>query len=186
MVYDKATRGGRYANLKIKFMTQIFKVLKNFELDGEPVRIGQEVVCRAREAEALQKQGFITPSDRELDPAEPKDAELIAKSKSRAERRHSEITGAEAQRDEEKNEREIEKDVDRVARVEKAKVLAEKVGRIEDIEALEAMTIEQLDKEIEVMSAALPAENKEETEETTEDAKPEAPAPTSRNRTAKG
>ena len=39
-------------------MTQIFKVLKDFELDGEAVRSGQEVVCRAREAEKLQKEGY--------------------------------------------------------------------------------------------------------------------------------
>lgn len=163
-------------------MTQVFKVLKNFELDGEVVRIGQEVVCRAREAEKLQKEGFITPSTRELDPADKKDAELIAKSDGRAEKRHNEIKENTAERDAEKEEREVGKDVDRIARVEKAKVLAEKVGRTEDVEALEAMSIEQLDKEIEVMSAALPPAK----EETTEEVKTEAPAPAPRKRASKG
>jgi hypothetical protein len=167
-------------------MTQVFKVLKNFELDGEAVRSGKEVVCRAREAEKLQKEGFITPSDRELDPADPKDAELITKSNERAGRRHAEIKENIAERDAEKEEREVGKDVDRVARVEKAKVLAEKVGRTEDVEALEAMSIEQLDREIEVMSAALPTAPEETKEDTTEETKTEVVPPAPRNRAPKG
>lgn len=178
--------GGRYANLKIKFMTQVFKVLKEFELDGEKVRSGQEVVCRAREAEKLQKEGFITPSDRELDPAEPKDAELISKSDDRAGKRHAEIQDSTTEREAEKHEREVGKDVDRIARVEKAKMLAEKVGRTEDVEALESMTTEQLDKEIEVMSAAFPAESEETKEETTEETKTEVVPPAPRKRAPKG
>ena len=167
-------------------MTQVFKVLKNFELDGEAVRSGQEVVCRAREAEKLQKEGFITPSERELDPKDKNDAELIAKSNGRAEKRHTEITENTAERDAEKEEREVGKDVERIAKVEKAKVLAEKVGRTEDVEALEAMSVEQLDKEIEVMSAALPPAPEETKEETTEEVKADAPVKTPRKRVAKG
>lgn len=163
-------------------MTQVFKVLKNFELDGEAVRSGQEVVCRAREAEKLEKEGFITPSERELDPNDKNDAALIAKSDERAGKRHAEIKENTTERDAEKEEREVGKDVERVARLEKAKVLAEKIGRTEDVEALEAMSVEQLDKEIEVMSAALPPEK----EETTEEVKTEAPVKAPRKRVAKG
>ena len=101
-------------------MAQIYKVLKDFELAGEAVRSGQEVVCRAREAEDLQKQGFLAPVDRELDPNDDKDAALLAKCEKRADDRHAKITGQEAERDAAAHDREVEKDKrreERAARV---------------------------------------------------------------------
>lgn len=93
---------------------QVYKVLKEFELNNELVKSGEEVAVRAREAEKLMKEGFLTPSDRELDPNEPKDKALIDKcskaakdkhdenfSEEKAEARQAEVDEREAQRDEE-------------------------------------------------------------------------------------
>jgi len=169
MLYTESPVVGDIAyNLKI-FMTQIFKVLKDFELDNEQVRSGQEVVCRAREAEKLVKEGFVAPVQRELDPADKKDAALIAKSDARAGKRHDGIVSDQEAREESKNEREAEKDAKHTERVTVAKELAAKVGRTE----------EGLEKEIEAMSAAVVPE-KEEKEATapvdeTKPAEPEKP-----------
>lgn len=167
------SRGGRWGNIKLKFMTQIFKVLKDFELDGEAVRSGQEVVCRAREAEKLQKEGYLATVDRELDPKVKKDADLIAKSDARAGKRHAEIKDTEAAKDELREEREIEKDAVRAAKVAEAVALRNVLEP--DLIAqpiYEAMPDEKLDKEIETMKAAVPP-----APEATEPAKEEAPAP---------
>lgn len=154
-------------------MTQIFKVLKDFELDGEAVRSGQEVVCRAREAEKLQKEGYLATVDRELDPNEPNDAALIAKSDSRAGKRHDEIKETEAAKDVAREERETEKDEVRVAKVAEAVALRNVLEP--DLIAqpiYEAMSDEKLDKEIETMKAAVPP-----APEVTEPVKEETPAP---------
>lgn len=157
-------------------MTQIFKVLKDFELDGEAVRSGQEVVCRAREAEKLQKEGYLATVDRELNPKDKKDAALIAKSDARAGKRHDEIKNTEAVKDEEREKRETEKDEVRAAKVKEAIELVailEPEAVVPDVIAkFEAMADENLDKEIEAMKAAIPAEPEE-----TEPAKEEAPNP---------
>lgn len=143
-------------------MTQIYKVLKDFELDGESVRSGQEVVCRAREADKLQKEGFVVPVDRELDPKEPKDAALIAKSDARAGKRHDEITDAQAEQDAKREERELERDAVRAKKVEEAvslmAVLDPEAEVPEIVAKFESMPDELLEKEIESMKAAVPAE----------------------------
>jgi hypothetical protein len=143
-------------------MTQIYKVLKDFELDGEAVRSGQEVVCRAREADKLQKEGFVVPVNRELDPKEPKDAALIAKSDARAGKRHDEIKDTQAAQDIKREERELEKDEVRAKKVEEAVSLMavlEPEAVVPDVVAkFEAMPDDHLDKEIEAMKAAIPAE----------------------------
>jgi len=156
------SRGGRWGNIKLKFMTQIFKVLKDFELDGEAVRSGQEVVCRAREADKLQKEGFVAPVDRELDPKDPKDAALIAKSDARAGKRHAEIKETEAAKDVAREERETEKDAVRAAKLKEAIALTA-ILEPEDvapdvIAKFEAMPDEKLDKEIEGMKQAVPVD----------------------------
>lgn len=96
-------------------MTQVFKVLKPFEFENREVILGEEIVCRAREAEPLQKGGFITPSDRELDPNDKKDAELIAKSDKRAQDRHADIVAGEASKDVARDERETANDAAKAA-----------------------------------------------------------------------
>lgn len=157
-------------------MTQIFKVLKDFELDGEAVRSGQEVVCRAREAEKLQKEGYLATVDRELDPKEKKDADLIAKSDARAGKRHDEIKSAESAKDVAREERETEKDAVRAAKLKEAIALTailEPEAVVSDVIAkFEAMPDEKLDKEIETMKAAVPP-----APEVTETVKEETPAP---------
>lgn len=154
-------------------MTQIFKVLKDFELDGEAVRSGQEVVCRAREAEKLQKEGYLATVDRELDPNEPKDAALIAKSDGRAGKRHDEIKSAESAKDVAREERETEKDEVRAAKLKEAIDLH--VTLEPDAETrpdFMSMQDEKLDKEIETMKAAVPP-----APEVTEPVKEESPTP---------
>lgn len=157
-------------------MTQIFKVLKDFELNGEVVRSGQEVVCRAREAEKLQKEGYLATVDRELDPNEPNDAALIAKSDGRAGKRHDEIKETEAAKDVAREERETEKDEVRAAKLKEAIALTailEPEAVVPDVIAkFEAMPDEKLDKEIETMKAAVPP-----APEDTELVKEETPAP---------
>lgn len=96
-------------------MTQVFKVLKPFEFENREVMLGEEIVCRAREAEPLMQNGFITTSDRELDPADKKDAELIAKSDKRAQDRHADIVAGEASKDMARDERETANDAAKVA-----------------------------------------------------------------------
>ncbi len=138
-------------------MTQIFKVLKDFELDGEAVRSGQEVVCRAREAEKLQKDGYLAPMDRELDPKVKKDADLIAKSDKRAGKRHDEITNTEATKDEEREKRELEKDAIREDNIERAIALHTMLEpEAETRPDFKEMNDKQLEKEIEAMESALP------------------------------
>ena len=157
-------------------MTQIFKVLKDFELDGEAVRSGQEVVCRAREAEKLQKEGYLATVDRELDPKVKKDADLIAKSDARAGKRHDEIKSAEADQDTKREEREAEKDEVRATKIKEAIALTailEPEAVVPDVIAkFETMPDEKLDKEIETMKAAVPP-----APEVTEPVKEESPAP---------
>jgi len=159
-------------------MTQIFKVLKDFELDGEAVRSGQEVVCRAREADKLQKEGFVAPVDRELDPEDKKDAALIAKSDTRAGKRHDEIKQTEAAQDTKREERELEKDTVRAAKLKEAIDLH--VTLEPDAETrpdFMSMPDEKLDKEIESMKAAVPP--------ATEEVKEETPAPAPKKRASK-
>lgn len=155
-------------------MTQIFKVLKDFELEGEAVRSGQEVVCRAREADKLQKEGYLAPVDRELDPNDKKDADLIAKSDARAGKRHDAIKEEDNSREEARQEREAEKDAVRKAKVEEAVALRKQLEPDFISEpTYEAMTEEALDKEIASMSAAIPGGS-----EANEEMKEESPAPT--------
>ncbi len=80
------------------------------EFENVKVKIGEEIVCRDREAEPLQRDGFITPSDRELDPNEPKDKEMIEKCDSRAKRRHADIVASQATRERQEPEEPVEDD----------------------------------------------------------------------------
>lgn len=98
-------------------MSKIFKVLKEFEFEGEVVKIGTEIVCRSREAEKLESDRFIAPSDRELDPNDKKDQALLAKCEDRAQKRHDGITAEMSAREEKKNEREAELDAKRAERM---------------------------------------------------------------------
>lgn len=130
-------------------MAQIYKVLADFELDGVAVRRGDEIACRAREAEKLILEKKLAVSDRELDLNDPKDIALKAAADARASKRHEGITKTESERETAKNEREAEKDE---ARKEKLGVvstlLIQKKGDPEVPADVVAMTEEELDKHI--------------------------------------
>ena len=140
-------------------MSQVFKVLEEIELDGNIVKAGTEVVCRAREAEKLLKQGKIVASNRELDPKDNKDAVLIAECNKRASDRHAEITGNEDERKQGKAERNEASDVLREEKVKKAVQMHNLItGEAESLAPFESMSDAELDKRIEEMSAHLPEE----------------------------
>jgi hypothetical protein len=117
---------GDELSLKI-FMTQVYKVLKDFELNNEQVRSGQEVACRAREAEKLMKEGFLIHSNRELDPNDKKDKELIDKCAKFAKEKHAENHGPEKAeaRQKEVDEREATRDEEEAAKAEAEEVTEE-------------------------------------------------------------
>lgn len=160
-------------------MAQIYKVLADFELDGVAVRKGEEIACRAREAEKLILEKKLAVSDRELDLNEPKDIALKAAADSRASKRHSELKDTEESRETAKDEREAENDTLRGEKVEKAKELAQrKLGEVP--EYMHGLTGEELDKEIEKLEGAEDFKAPEPSTEASE----EKPAP-KRTRTAR-
>lgn len=130
-------------------MAQIYKVLADFELDGVAVRAGEEIACRAREAEKLILEKKLTVSDRELDLNDPKDIALKAAADKRASTRHEGITKTEEARETAKNEREAANDE---ARKEKLGVvstlLIQKQGNPDIPEDVAGMNEEELDKKI--------------------------------------
>lgn len=155
-------------------MAQIYKVIKPLELSGKAYRLGEEVALGARDAEELMNKGFLAntrngfPNTASADAKnqeqsrepEAKDAELMADHEARKEAKHAELQTAEADREQAVNAREAEKDETRLAKVAEAKTLADKVGR-DDHESLEAMSEDQLDKEIADMAGVATADTKE-------------------------
>lgn len=128
-------------------MAQIYKVLEDFELDGVAVKAGEEIACRAREAEALIKVKKLVVSERELDLNDPKDIALKAAADMRADKKNKDLNDVEASKEDAKNAREAEKDAVRGEKVTKATELAtQKHGEVDS--AIEGMTEDELDKTI--------------------------------------
>ena len=135
-------------------MAQVYKALKEFEFDGRTVKIGEEIVCRAREGEELLKKKLVQTQDRELDPKD--DAHLIKQMEERGERRRSGIRDTDADREAKKEERESETDARRAEKIGKAKSLVEDDG--ENHAAFDRMTEEELDATIEKLESAAAGE----------------------------
>lgn len=130
-------------------MAQIYKVLVDFELDGIAVQRGEEIACRAREAEKLVLENKLAVSERDLDLNDPKDIALKAAADARASKRHDGITKTESDRETAKNEREAGNDE---ARKEKLGVvstlLIQKKGDPEVPADVVGMTEDELNKHI--------------------------------------
>lgn len=131
----------------IKFMAQIYKVLEDFEFDGVVRKRGEEIACRAREAEKLIREKKLIPSKRELDPNDTKDAALKAEADKRATDKNKELNDDAEARKDAKTEEQGKKDEVRGEKVAKATELSIK-KRGEPHAAIEGMTEEELDKEI--------------------------------------
>ena len=74
-------------------------------------KLGKELALSDREGDTLIKQRLVTEG-RFLDPADPKDAELIAEIKTRRGEKHDEMTAREEERDAEKEVNLEKKDED--------------------------------------------------------------------------
>lgn len=161
--------------IKNKFMTQIYKVLEDFEFDGVVRKRGEEIACRAREGEKLMREKKLAPSERELDPNDPKDAALKAEADKRASDKNKELNDDAEAREDAKTEEQGKKDEVRAEKVTKATELAtQKHGEVDP--AIEGMTEEELDKTIADLEA-LP-----DPEPTEEEKKDEAPVETPKPR----
>lgn len=153
-------------------MAQIYKVIKPLELSGKTYRLGEEVALGAREAEDLMNKGFLANTrngfpntaaadaknqeqSREPDMKDPKDAAMVADHKARKDEKHAELTGKKAEKETEKNEREAANDTVLAAKRKEAFKLATDLGR-EDVAAIEAMGVEDLEKAIKEMQSAFP------------------------------
>lgn len=146
---------------------QLYKILQPFEFDNKQRKIGEEIVCSAREGEELMKKKLVTMADKELDPDNPRHQPLMKEASARKEAKHAELQADKEAREEAKNDREGEKDEKLAKKREETVALAKELGR-EDLSRIEAMNEEALDKEIGEMKAAADAgpakgENKDET-----------------------
>lgn len=146
MVYNGPCGGDRFT-IKNKFMAQIYKVLEDFEFNGVVQKRGEEIACRAREAEKLIREKKLIPSQRELDPSDPKDAALKAEADKRATDKNKELNDDADTREQSKTEEQGKKDEVRGEKVAKATELAtQKHGEVDP--AIEGMTEDELDKKI--------------------------------------
>lgn len=130
-------------------MAQIYKVLEAFELDGVAVKAGEEIACRAREAEVLIKEKKLAVSDRELDLNDPKDMALKAAADKRAEKKNKDLNDADSARETAKNDREAERDAVRKEKLGTiSTLLIQKKGDPEVPADVVGMQEEELDKVI--------------------------------------
>lgn len=156
MLYTVRTPvGDRFINLK-QLNMQLYKVLTPFEFDNKARKIGEEIVCSAREAEKLMEEKKITPADKELDPENPAHKPLLKEARDRKDAKHAETTAAVDAKDAAKDEREAGKDDALKAKRDEAVKMATDLGR-DDIAAIEAMGEAEMDKEIATMKGATEA-----------------------------
>lgn len=139
---------------------QLYKVLTPFEFDNKNRKIGEEIVCSAREAEKLMEEKKITPADKELDPENPAHKPLLKEARDRKDAKHAETKAAVDAKDAAKDARESEKDDALKVKRDEALALAGEVGR-EDTAAIEAMGEAELDKEVAEMKGSTDANAKE-------------------------
>lgn len=139
---------------------QLYKVLTPFEFDNKDRKIGEEIVCSAREAEKLMEEKKITPADKEINPENPAHKPLLEEARDRKDAKHAETTAAVDAKDETKEAREAKKDAALTAKREEAVKMATDLGR-EDIAAIEAMGEAELDKEVAEMKGSTDANAKE-------------------------
>lgn len=164
-------------------MAQIYKILEDFELDGVMRKRGEEIACRAREAEKLMREKKLAPSERELDPKDPKDAALKAEADKRATDKHKELNDDAAAREDAKTEEQGKKDDVRAEKLGTVStLLIQKKGEAELPPNFEGMTEEELDKTIADLEALPDIEPPQ--DEKKDEAPVETPKPR-RTRTAK-
>lgn len=130
-------------------MAQIYKVLEDFELGGVMRKRGEEIACRAREAEKLIREKKLIPSQRELDPNDPKDAALKAEADKRASDKNKELNDDAEAREDAKTEEQGKKDEVRAEKLGTVStLLIQKKGEAEVPADVAAMTEDELDKVI--------------------------------------
>lgn len=112
-------------------MSQVFKVVKEFEFEGEMLKTGTEIALTAREGDKLVREKFVVHVDRELDPAVKKDKDLLDKCENRKASKHAENFSEEKaeERQAEVDEREAKRDE---AAKAKAAEVAEAGADVED------------------------------------------------------
>lgn len=163
-------------------MAQIYKVIKPVEIGNKTYRRGEEVALSAREAEKLMNEGYLANTrngfpdtavadakkkgekpeqSREPDMSDKSDKALVDEEAARKKEKHDELNAKEEEKAEAKDGREAEKDEKLEAKRIEAVKVAEELGR-EDISKLEAMSEDELDKEIKEMTGNKVADKKEE------------------------
>ena len=123
-------------------MSQVFKVVKEFEFEGAILKTGTEVALTAREGDKLVKEKFVVHVDRELDPAVKKDKALIDACENRKNSKHAENFSEEKAeaRQNEVDEREAKRDEAAEAKAaEAADVEEEEEGEEDEEEVTEEL-----------------------------------------------
>lgn len=132
---------------------QLYKVVTQFDFDNKSRKLGDEIVCSAREGEELIKKKLVVPADKELDPKNPAHKPMLKEARDRKEAKHTALKEKEAAKAIAKQEREEKVDTELANKREEALSLAKEIGR-EDIGAIEAMGEAQLEKEVVAMKGS--------------------------------
>lgn len=104
--------------------TAIYKVVQEFELDGELKKVDDEVTLRSRDGEILVKQGKIV-EDRFLDPEIQADADMIGEVDAKHEEEHQAAVVKEEAREEQHQQDLEEKDAEEAREKEAAEDIAD-------------------------------------------------------------